>query len=549
MLDRFVTLVLVGPIAALIAGAMLPAGAEEVAMSEDNIPPTPLIRYLFAFSPPRDLYRESYLHMVMTEFRTFAGADQVLDGSDVDLLVAAFSAGYRAAIVDRIMRNDLNADGVVTEEELRRVDLVFPGGPSGHIDGRVRGYLAADGNDDGSISTEEAHSFASRRQLPDRGRSLSRAEEERQLIALDSDGDGRLTVIELDAAARTAFARFDLNGDGRLVQSEVMPWRSEAYGWLSQPDDILARCKLPELSKDAQLVLLFGPDSDTLSDVSVVGPDIETNAQKLVVRDGDKPIYVVAPSGWPIVWQLTGSIDRVERFVATSLHVDGRRGGTGVAGLDARKVSFVDAGCLESVYRGDPVSALGSVLKRRVGRDVDEIVLGPHGAKIMRAYSSGGNSGITDASGSAITFVSDRPKRLEEYSSRVDGGTYADFVRFNPGGVAHLDPTRVVSDGQVVAYPVLPQEAGLLQLVDNGALQRAGRAFRIVKPIERFPPGLTARRKVQFTLAKGIPMPKGNPGHSSVTSEETGEMLVDSGTRPMSIDPFDDLGRWSDGRF
>jgi hypothetical protein len=89
-----------------------------------------------------------------------------------------------------------------------------------------------------------------------------------------------------------------------------------------------------------------------------------------------------------------------------------------------------------------------------------------------------------------------------------------------------IDPRDAVSSQPAEAYEVLPQQAGLLQLVNSGALSvnRSG-DFLIHKKI-RFPGGLHGAHSVKFLLLKGVPVPDGDPGHSDVMSEETGRSLT-----------------------
>jgi len=200
----------------------------------------------------------------------------------------------------------------------------------------------------------------------------------------------------------------------------------------------------------------------------------------------------------------------------------------------------VARGACYSYTGSDPARhVLGPLFKQLVGREPDEIVSGQGMTK----------SEQPDAH--TVTLVPGTPKRLEEYSSHVDAETYDESLRARPGGVARIDPTKVVSPGPIARYAVLPEQAGLLQLLDTGALERLGPGrFRIIKPIERFPPGLSGARHVAFTLAPGIPMPEGDPGSSSVISEETGEILVDVATKrwKQALDPFADV-RASEERF
>jgi hypothetical protein len=95
MLDRCSTLVRVGSVAALVTAGIIPAVAQEATAREEVVPPQ-LMRQLVMLARSDEVYRENYLQNVMTEFRALAGDDQILDGSDVDLLVAASSASYRA---------------------------------------------------------------------------------------------------------------------------------------------------------------------------------------------------------------------------------------------------------------------------------------------------------------------------------------------------------------------------------------------------------------------------------------------------------------------
>jgi hypothetical protein len=102
------------------------------------------------------------------------------------------------------------------------------------------------------------------------------------------------------------------------------------------------------------------------------------------------------------------------------------------------------------------------------------------------------------------------------------------FLEHNPGGISEIDPAAVVSPQPVSKYEVLPEQAGLLQLMLDGILSRnRGGEFLIHKAM-RFPAGLSGSLK-KFVLLKGVPLPSGDPGHAIVISEETGESLCQNG--------------------
>ncbi|MBV5324897.1 MAG: hypothetical protein J0626_06315, partial [Rhodospirillaceae bacterium] len=107
-----------------------------------------------------------------------------------------------------------------------------------------------------------------------------------------------------------------------------------------------------------------------------------------------------------------------------------------------------------------------------------------------------------------------------------------------------MTPADVVPLDLAESYDVLPQQAGLIQLVAAGTLvvkpvsayisfdiktlaakRRNGYVYEIAQPIKRFPAGLNGGNAVTFMLARDVPMPSGNPGHSCVLSGVTGKVL------------------------
>jgi hypothetical protein len=65
----------------------------------------------------------------------------------------------------------------------------------------------------------------------------------------------------------------------------------------------------------------------------------------------------------------------------------------------------------------------------------------------------------------------------------------------------------------------------LSQLLKSGVLTRNGQGEYLINKKMRFPAGLTGAHSAKFLLLRGVPKPEGQPGHSRVVSEETGELL------------------------
>jgi hypothetical protein len=97
----------------------------------------------------------------------------------------------------------------------------------------------------------------------------------------------------------------------------------------------------------------------------------------------------------------------------------------------------------------------------------------------------------------------------------------SELNRLYPGGVLVIDPATLVASQPAERYEVLPNYAGLMQLVENGALTRNRGGEFLIQGTMRFP----AEVEGKFLLLRGVPLPRGNPGRATVISEETGQPI------------------------
>ena len=91
-----------------------------------------------------------------------------------------------------------------------------------------------------------------------------------------------------------------------------------------------------------------------------------------------------------------------------------------------------------------------------------------------------------------------------------------------------IDPRTVVASQPVERYDVMPEEAGLIRLEQDGAITRNSLDEFFVHKKIRFPAGLYGM--LRFRIQKGTPMPEGDPGRSCVIVEETGMTLYNGAT-------------------
>lgn len=125
------------------------------------------------------------------------GTDGAIDRAGIERAIAVDRARQRATILRRLIEADLDADGRVTGAEI----AVIAAAAEARYRGRVMmAHTAADTDADGTVTPDEAR-LAAQAFAMDR---VSDADAARvlALMGLDLDGDGRLTMAELDMVAR-----------------------------------------------------------------------------------------------------------------------------------------------------------------------------------------------------------------------------------------------------------------------------------------------------------------------------------------------------------
>jgi hypothetical protein len=257
------------------------------------------------------------------------------------------------------------------------------------------------------------------------------------------------------------------------------------------------------------------------------------------VEPGETPLYVVVVSFDPMIWRLSGAVERVERLVLGALvSAPGPDGAkvplVGETGLPADRVTFLgDPKCIKYFTETpsvDSAKAAGAV-RERSGKSPATIA----GRYSVWAFSvpSGEIRAVSRKHGGALIIVEGaRTVRIDADSDTLTLKTGhlepgSELSRFHPGGVIEIDPNAVVASLAPEPYVVLPEEAGLRQLLQEGALTVNGRGEYLIHEKISFPAGLTGAHRATFLLLTGVPVPDGDPGHSVVVSEETGETLID----------------------
>jgi len=268
---------------------------------------------------------------------------------------------------------------------------------------------------------------------------------------------------------------------------------------------------LPPLG-DERLILYGTYEGAALSTTAVGDRDKEFTVADVIIEKGKEPLYIILSSADAVIWRFTGAVRRISKlYVSTRQKLPADIPAAGVVGVKRDKITF--GYCLRAF------SGMESIAGARSRGDVRRM-LGREPRDTGGRYST-----------AVVSFPSmaELPAPVEQKAvpPGFDKNLWRDVLNFWSSGLAHIDPKSVVGLEKPVAYDVLPSQGGLAQLTGMGSLIRLqdSNEFKIVRPIARFPAGMGGAHSAKFLLGKGIPYPSGDPVHSCVVSEESGEVL------------------------
>jgi Ca2+-binding EF-hand superfamily protein len=515
-----------------------------------------------------------------------ANGDGVVSSNDAERSHARRLAGLRASVISELLRFDTNGDGIVTREEVADVEVgnsrqrALWSQPSQDkdalqraIDVAIARTMQADLDGNGHIDWAEMLTYASRRAV---GMANGPDPITRIVLAMDKNGDGETELAEFEAVVTDIFRLVDTDGDQTATKDELDAYRARiGDGRPPAPrknDEARTRreqvqqekrareqaaCAMPKASDRAVVVLLSVYEADALSTTTIGSQDVSVGTAPITVAAGAEPIYLVVSSVKPAIWRLEGAVDRIERLVLASQALGPNDGSpdrvplVGATGIPSERVSFLGRpNCIENFRNvpSIPAATTASAVRREAGREPATVVAGVKVAGL--AVPSGEiatrpEQVTTQLRLNVFTVLKDvlkeqieiRMKKLPP-SEQGPPGTWSDAARTaahepsdyvvrdlhrsSPGGVVQIDPRKVAASKLAEPYEILPGHAGLIQLVNSGAIveQRHRRGEFMIQKKIRFPAELD--HTVQFLLLRGVPEPDGNPGHARVISEETG---------------------------
>lgn len=459
--------------------------------------------------------------------------DRDADGSiSPDELAAELeyeSSGKAAA--DQVFRQlDLNADGTVKPDELptssgsantaqfREIDTNANGEISfEELLAKVAGkrkppppvmpmFKRRDLDGDGRISLDELAGAAVGTAADDRV-LRRRRDQFAHLFALDPDRDGRLLETELAAAFHRTFALLNSDGDTAISRDEFAK---------AEPQIARARliaeapvCAVPAPSDNARAVAVAARHGQLLSAVSIGSQDKITTIIDIEIEQGAEPLYLVVSSIEPVIWRLSGSTGRVEKMVVFGIEADASGAMlAATVGVPEKAVHFAEPRCFPA-HRLDPANL-----------DPDAklaVLVGATSGVRSDAVARMGGLGKVALPSLQVSQQRGSAPAPEGFDPEI----WWDAIGTWPRGLDRPDPAAIVTHAAVAEYAVLPGAVGLARLVAQGVLKPTVNLdeYRIMKPLARFPGGMSGGNAANFILPRGIPMPGGEQGHGCIYAD------------------------------
>ncbi len=465
--------------------------------------------------------------------------DRYIDSLTIEKVEREQYEKRHAGLAREALKFDPNADGKITERELRRrYTKQAVGAKSVGVDldvnatvlRKINNFLVSyDFNGDRVVDGSDALAYADARiGLSD----LADVLELQEVLNHDPDGDGRITAQELERMLSDLFDFYDKSGDATIDKTEYELVRRDAgiveANKRNRPNyEQRQACNLPLPASQDQVVMLGTEVGEAISNIAVDGLDGLTTTGKLVIEPGAGPLYLYV-TGWDsIIWQVEGAVHRISKMIVAPYKFRGEN--MGVIGVPTEKVHFLSApGCFHAFNPGGKFAqdraeyAMERKFRRELApfisvRSFTHVSL-PSGTVVSNWEDEGPGWPVRTAKtdeyllkrGKSTSPLKDSPSAADPPPGVHQVDWYLFRAHF-PNGVIDLTGEKVVTSGNAQPYDVLPSLAGIVQMSEQGKLEFADVGYhRIIGKLPRVPGGLR-ERWADFVMAKGVELPGGSP--------------------------------------
>lgn len=327
--------------------------------------------------------------------------------------------------------------------------------------------------------------------------------------------DGRFGNVDDERAAgtpRTAAAKAEHAPPAATSKAATKPFHFDASASGSTAASA-ATCALPGFSLPAGArIYAAGAYAGVPTDIQIDDSGHQATSIRVAVNETAAPVVLVLgayePTIWSVGWTRGTSIAGV---LLTGYH---RQQVTGLAPTVPVLVSTYDnrGPCGYAYVGGDGSSRLNAVARAAFGRPVDTAFVAQKGHVNVGA-PSGSAALVTDASAREVSEFRRKGAPLAGkggLDAAVAAGTLrpatqADAEEWARVQRAHAGPEDVP--------PIVGASARRVSAPYNG--------YVVLRPFQ-IPAGLYGAHSATFFVARGVPLPTGNPGHSRVLDLNTG---------------------------
>jgi len=407
-------------------------------------------------------------HFRSAYFRFDLNGDHLVSAAEIKQQEPALKPQDRAELIWLRYAFDADKDGNLSQSELMMaVDAQLGQLETTRAPGSQ--LMQFDLNDDGAVTAEEIIAVVD---------------------LLRDEADGNSKKNNKDTRKSPALTAAQKERERRMAEYEA---RFEAKRVALAEAGLPEICAYPPKSEEAGLHWLSTLRGGAVSTISISGLHQATTVVKLHVEAGEQPLYLIAGAQTSVIWQFTGAVERIERLITHS--------GNAVSGLDSTQVHFARSGvCVPGP------SDLGQAVAQRTFRSTLEVAFDRQrfdgktaewmGSRTFPSHERIINKDQLDTvdkpirrNGKAFEMVDGALRELENNVAARRQVQYQ-FDLDYPYGVARIDPETLVLQGKAQRYSVLPLQAGLLQLLDQGVLRgHAVDTLVITRPVEMLPSG------------------------------------------------------------
>lgn len=514
----------------------------------------------------RHVYKEQYISSVLGIIRNNASDHITLKVSDLQALDEKLKQNYRAQKMSQILPYDKDFDGIITRDEVSTA-LSSKTSSTQRNENAVQAIMRIDLDENNEITREEIvsysdHEFENRYMI-----ESYPIKDVKGILSLNKDRD-QVTLNELKDIALRAFHEYDKNGND-IIEEDEMEHLKTIYNKQNELDKILSlECSFPPPKNNEKIIFIGTSHGKAISTISVAGQTQETSVIPVHIDQDDENLYIIASASNPVIWQFTGDIQNVSQLVLAGNKANDKSNNINIAssGIPQEKVSFADIKecglrhANKSHHKQYQKDITIRALEKLLGKE-PELFLSQDSLLAVHIFGDRIN---TDNSEEFKNSQEKTPKGFEKALWRKHLETT------DGGGLIDLDIETIVSDSKAEDYEVLPRWAGFSKLAYEGRVVSiknvnnsdivisksggehlltienidnltfsglrsnnhnpkinfsVGNRVKIIKNIPYYPTGLHGGHSAEIIIGKGVDIPQGNPGHSKVFLEETGEQI------------------------